>query len=113
VGGSVVLASSQYAHGDENNRDAHGRVPGYAVIDLDARWRAARDWEIFASIVNVRDRRYQNFAILGANTFTGPDRSFGPSLGLDPAAEQFRAVGAPRGLWVGVRYAFESRQAAD
>ncbi len=72
-----------------------------------------RDWEVFASIVNVLDRRYQNFAILGANVFTGPDRSFGPALGLDPAAEQFRAVGAPRGTWIGVRYAFGSRQAGD
>ena len=113
VGGSFVVASSQYAHGDENNRDAHGRVPGYAVIDLDARWRVAPDWEIFASIVNVLDRRYQNFAILGANVFTGPDRSFGPALGLDSVAEQFRAVGAPRGTWIGVRYAFGSRHAGD
>src|SRR6266704_1777360 len=113
VGGSLVVASSQYAHGDENNRDAHGRVPGYALIDLDARWRAARDWEVFASIVNVLDRRYQNFAVLGANAFTGPDRSFGPALGLDPRPEQFRAVGAPRGIWIGVRYAFGFRQAGD
>ncbi|TMH60550.1 MAG: TonB-dependent receptor [Betaproteobacteria bacterium] len=113
VGGSVVFASSQYAHGDENNRDVHGRVPGYAVIDVDARWRVAHDWEIFASIVNVLDRRYQNFAVLGANAFTGPDRSFGPALGLDPAPEQFRAVGAPRGIWIGVRYAFGFRQAGD
>ena len=84
----------------------------HAVIDVDARWRVAHDWEIFASIVNVLDRRYQNFAVLGANAFTGPDRSFGPALGLDPAPEQFRAVGAPRGIWIGVRYAFGSDHAA-
>ena len=113
VGGSFVVVSSQYAHGDENNLDAHGRVPGYAVIDLDARWRVAPDWEIFASVVNVLDRRYQNFAILGANAFTGPDRAFGPALGLELAAEQFRAVGAPRGIWIGVRYAFGLRQTRD
>jgi outer membrane receptor protein involved in Fe transport len=113
VAGSFVVASSQYAHGDENNRDGHGRVPGYTLVDLDARCRVARDWEVFASIVNVLDRRYQNFAILGANAFTGPDRSFGPALGLDLAAEQFRAVGAPRGIWIGVRYAFGFRQAGD
>ncbi len=105
VGASVVVASSQFAHGDENNRDRHGRVPGYAVVDLDARWQAARDWEIFASIANLFDRRYENFAILGANAFNGPNRSYGPALGLDPLAEQFRAVGAPHGAWVGVRYA--------
>ena len=106
VGASVVLASSQYAHGDENNRDVHGRVPGYAVVDVDARWRVARDWEIFATVTNLFDRRYENFAILGANVFNGPDRTFGPALGLEPVSEQFRSVGTPRGAWVGVRYAF-------
>jgi len=106
LGASLVVASSQYAHGDENNRDRNGRVPGYAVVDLDARWRFARDWELFAALSNVFDRRYQNFAILGANAFNGPERTFGPALGLAPAPEQFRAVGAPRGAWIGVRYAF-------
>jgi outer membrane receptor protein involved in Fe transport len=106
VGASLVLASSQYAHGDENNRDSHGRVPGYAVVDFDARWRVARDWEVFATVTNVFDRRYENFAILGANVFTGPERTFGPALGLEPVSEQFRSVGTPRGAWLGVRYAF-------
>ena len=106
LGASLVVASSQYAHGDENNRDRNGRVPGYAVVDVDARWRVARDWEIFAMAANLFDRRYENFAILGANVFNGPDRSFGPALGLEPTPEQFRAVGAPRGAWIGVRYAF-------
>jgi iron complex outermembrane receptor protein len=106
IGAGVVAASSQFAHGDENNRDRHGRVPGYTVVDLDARWQVARDWEIFASVANLFDRRYQNFGILGANAFNGPDRTFGPALGIDPQAEQFRALGAPRGFWLGVRYAF-------
>ncbi len=106
VGASLIVASSQYAHGDENNRDRNGRVPGYAVVDVDARWRIARDWEVFATIANLLDRRYENFAILGANVFNGPERTFGPALGLAPTPEQFRAVGAPRGAWVGVRYAF-------
>ena len=106
VGASLVLSSSQYAHGDENNRDVHGRVPGYAVVDLDARWRLAPAWEIFATVTNLFDRRFENFAILGANVFTGPDRTFGPALGLEPVSEQFRSLGTPRGAWLGVRYAF-------
>jgi iron complex outermembrane recepter protein len=112
VGASLVLASGQYAHGDENNRDAHGRVPGYAVVDVDARWRLARDWEIFATINNLLDRRYENFALLGANVFNGPDRSFGPELGLAPMLEQFRALGAPLGAWIGVRYAFAAGESS-
>jgi iron complex outermembrane receptor protein len=112
VGASLILASSQYAHGDENNRDAHGRVPGYAVLDLDARWHVTRAFEVFATVNNLFDRRYENFALLGANLFNGPDRSFGPALGLAPTPEQFRALGAPRGAWIAVRYAFAAGDAA-
>ena len=68
--------------------------------------RLAPAWEIFATVTNLFDRRYENFAILGANVFNGPDRTFGPALGLEPVSEQFRSVGTPRGAWLGVRYAF-------
>jgi hypothetical protein len=39
--------------------------------------------------------------------FTGPGRTFGPAAGIDGVPEQFRAVGAPRGIWVGLRYRFD------
>jgi outer membrane receptor protein involved in Fe transport len=106
IGGSVVYASSQYARGDENNQDRHGKVPAYTVVDLDARYRAAKDLEVFARIANAFDRRYQNIGVLGSNAFTGPNRSFGPASGNDAVAEQFRGIGAPRGIWIGLRYSF-------
>jgi iron complex outermembrane recepter protein len=109
VGGGVVYASGQYARGDEDNRDRHGRVPGYAVADVDARWQLDTGWQLFASISNLFDRRYQNFGVLGANVFIGPNHSFGPAVGLDPEPTQFRGVGAPRAVWVGLRYSWMSR----
>jgi iron complex outermembrane recepter protein len=112
VGAGVVFASSQFAHGDENNRDAGGRIPGYTVADLDVRFQATSALQVFASAANLFDRRYQNFGLLGANAFTGPARTFGPALGLEPVSEQFRAVGAPRTLWIGVRYAIGHQAAA-
>ena len=112
VGASVVFASSQFAHGDENNRDAGGRIPGYTVADLDVRFQTNAALQIFASAANLFDRRYQNFGLLGANAFTGPAHTFGPALGLEPVSEQFRAVGAPRTLWIGVRYAIGRQPAA-
>ena len=113
IGAGVVLVSSQYARGDENNRDAAGRVPGYALVDLDARWNLTPALQWVAGAANLFDRRYQNFGQLGANAFNGPDRSFGPALGIDPAREQFRAVGAPRTLWIGIRYALGARRDGD
>jgi outer membrane receptor protein involved in Fe transport len=106
VGINVVYASSQYALGDENNQDVHGRLPSYAVVHLDARYQASADLQFFMQIANLFDRRYQSIALLGANVFTGPGGSFGPAHGVDPVAEQFRAPGAPRGIWAGLRYSF-------
>ncbi|HEY7944501.1 MAG TPA: TonB-dependent receptor [Casimicrobiaceae bacterium] len=106
IGMGIVYASSQYVRGDENNQDSHGRLPSYTVADLDARYAVTRDLELFGRVANLLDRRYQNFGALGSNVFNGPDRTFGPSVGMAAVAEQFRGVGAPRGIWVGLRYSF-------
>jgi len=113
LGATIVYASRQYAHGDENNQDSHGRVPGYAFANLDAQFRLTPDLLLFANVTNVTNRRYQNFGLLGANAFTGPDRSFGPAQGIAPESEQFRGLGAPRGFWVGLRYTFGNTQSVD
>jgi iron complex outermembrane recepter protein len=106
IGATVAYTSAQYAHGDENNRDSNGRVPGYTVVNLDAQVQLDPSLQFFANVINLFNRQYQNFGLLGANAFTGPGRSFGPTQGIDPVSEQFRGVGAPRGLWIGLRYTF-------
>jgi outer membrane receptor protein involved in Fe transport len=106
LGGTLVYASSQFAHGDENNQDSHGPVPGYTVVNLDSQFQITPDLLLFANISNLFNRQYQNFGLLGANAFTGPDRTFGPAVGIDAVTEQFRGLGAPRGFWLGLRYAF-------
>ena len=103
IGGNVLHSGASYARGDENNLDARGTVPGYTVVNLDARFKVAKDIEIFGRVNNLFDREYANFGILGRNVFTGQNRSFDPGTGTD---EQFRGYGAPRGLWVGLRYSW-------
>lgn len=105
AGATLMLSSSIYARGDENNQDVGGTVPGYLLVNLDAKFHQSPALELFARISNLLDRRYSNFAVLGQNFFTGPDRTFGPVAGFDPRNEQFRAPGAPFGIWVGARYA--------
>jgi len=101
AGLTVLAVSSQYARGDENNRDVNGPVPGYAIVSLDGTWQVARDWQVFARVSNLLDRTYQNFGILGSNYFRGPGNTFDASLA---GPEQFRSPGAPFGAWVGIRY---------
>lgn len=97
LGGNLLLNSGIFARGDENN--VNGRVPGYALVNLDARYRLDRSWSLFARMNNVFDRRYENFAILGENFFPGGIYNPGAAF-----SEPFYGVGAPRGFWVGVRY---------
>ena len=101
--GALALrySSPLYVRGDENNRDRNGQLPGFVTVAVDARYAASAAFEIYARVDNLFDRRYANFGVLGRNVFTGPGGSFD---GLNPSAEQFRGVGAPRGAWAGIRY---------
>jgi outer membrane receptor protein involved in Fe transport len=108
-GANVLTSAGSYARGDENNQDVHGQLPSYTVVNLNARYLLSSTFEVYARVNNLFDRRYFNFAVVGENFFTGPDRTFGPAASVDPAAEQFRGPGAPRGLWLGVRYSFGRR----
>jgi len=103
IGASARASSAFHARGDENNRDAAGRVPGHAVLDLDASFRTDRRLQWFARLDNVFDRRYANFAILGGNVFTGAGGRFAAG---QPRSEQFRGYGAPRTLVLGLEYGF-------
>jgi iron complex outermembrane receptor protein len=110
VGGNVLTSAGVYARGDENNQDVNGKLPAYTLVNVDGRYRVSKAFEIYARVNNLLDRRYFNFGVVGENFFTGPSRTFGPSAGRQPEPEQFRGPGAPRGVWVGVRYAFGNSQ---
>ncbi|MEO8487594.1 MAG: TonB-dependent receptor [Betaproteobacteria bacterium] len=103
---SVVGVSSRYARGDENNQDARGRIPGYAVAAFDMSVGLAPRLTLLGHVANLFNRRYATVGVLGGNFFTGPDRTFGPSQGYAPVAAQFRGPAAPIGGWIGLRYAF-------
>jgi len=56
---------------------------------------------VFASVVNLLNKRYATFGALGESFFTGPGNSF---QAANAQSEQFRTPGAPFGVWVGVAY---------
>lgn len=103
VGMNLNVNGPIYARGDENNQDANGQIPGYAIVNVDTRYRYSSKVEFFARINNLFDRSYANFGTLGRNVFTGPNNSFD---GLNPVNEQFLGYGAPRGAWMGLRYSW-------
>jgi iron complex outermembrane receptor protein len=109
LGASLVAFDGQYARGDENNADPAGKVPGYAIVALDASWNITPEWQLFARIDNLFNRTYQNFGILGANYFRGPGNTFDASLA---GPEAFRSPGAPFGAWIGIQYRLD-RSAAS
>jgi outer membrane receptor protein involved in Fe transport len=101
LGANVVANGASHVRGDENNQDAHGVVPGYAVVNVDASWRFAKGWELFGRIENLFDRSYANFGILGGTVSPNAAR---PSAPPTPRAEPYLGLATPRGAWAGLRY---------
>jgi outer membrane receptor protein involved in Fe transport len=93
VGTNVLLVSPQYAHGDENNQDVHGKVPGYGVVNLDTQLKINQNWTAFALVNNLFDKTYQTYGMLGMNVYNN-------------TSEQFRTPATERSAWVGVTYNF-------
>jgi outer membrane receptor protein involved in Fe transport len=104
VGTNLSYRGNIFARGDEDNQDVNGTVSGYFLIDLDTTYNITKQLQVFASITNLLNKRYASFAILGENDFNGPNHTFD---GANPVNEQFLGIGAPRGAWVGLRYAWK------
>ena len=143
IGAELVGQSSQFARGDENNRDSRGPVPGFTIINADLHYSPRPHLSLFARVSNIFDRRYSTFGVLGTNYFAGANGKYvtpvpvaippvevpvsastggaqgptavtggGVTTGVTdvaigtPQATQFRSVGPPRGVWLGVTYSF-------
>ncbi|CAN7712262.1 TonB-dependent receptor [Paraburkholderia sp. DD10] len=104
VGANLTWRGGIYAQGDENNQDVNGKIAGYLLIDLDTSYQVTKQLQVFASITNLLDKRYASFGTLGENFFNGPNHTFD---GASAVNEQFVGPGAPRGVWMGLRYAWK------
>lgn len=119
LGGDMQAFSGQYLRGNENNRhqsgtftdangntrtfDGPGRLPGYAILNLNGEASLGGGWQLFAKVNNVFDKRYATAGALAENPFVGGSFQTNPD---DWRRETFVAPGAPRAAWVGVRYVF-------
>jgi len=66
LGANLVANSGSRLRGDENNQDVNGQVPGYAVLNLDGRWKVTKNLELFARIDNALDEVNNTRATFGA-----------------------------------------------
>jgi outer membrane receptor protein involved in Fe transport len=115
----LVAISSSFARGNENNLHqpdsqfylGSGKSPGYAVVNLGARYELTSRLHFFAQINNLFNREYFSAAQLGPTGFTDAGnfiaRPFAAVDGEFPVQHTtFYAPGAPRGIWGGVLIKF-------
>lgn len=111
VGAQLRAFSGQYVRGNENNAhrpdgeafNGAGRLGGFAVLDLSARWTPAEGVEVFGKLSNALDRRYGTAGLLGANRFSAAGTLLPPE---QRRSEQFVGPGAPRAAWAGIGVSF-------
>jgi outer membrane receptor protein involved in Fe transport len=115
----LVAVSGSYARGNENNQSradgvyylGPGTSPGYAVVNLAARYQLRKRLQIFVQVDNLLDRHYYTAAQLGPMGFTAQGTFIARPL---PAVDgnfpivhaTFYAPGAPIGAWGGIRVTF-------
>ena len=108
VGADAQAFSSMPTQGNEDGlladlepgvaaQAADVRVRGYALLSLRASWEPGAQWELYARLTNVFNRRHASFGAVGRNVFADADAN---------TNTRFVAPGAPRMLTVGVRYGF-------
>ncbi len=126
AGLNVIAMGSAYARGNENNQHTpdgvnylgSGKSGGYAVFNFNAQVQVDKQLKLFGQISNLLNRRYNNAAQLGPTGFTADGNFIArplPAIAGDfPLVQStFYAPGAPRMVWVGVRYQFDAAKAAN
>ena len=116
LGGTLIVASGSYLHGDENNANIAGGtngagafvsptgtgwIPSYALVNLQGTYHWGRRVDLFARLVNVLNKEYATAGFLTSNTFN-PNGTFR----FDPDTytnENAVSPATPRAIWAGVR----------
>ena len=98
----LMAQSGVFVRGNENNlHPGGGRVAGFGVLNLNAAWQVAPGWTLTGKVINVADRRYGTGGVLAQNAFDANGVLQAPANWVN---ERFVAPGAPRAVWVGLRY---------
>ncbi len=117
LGASLLAVSDMTTQGNEDGlradpvageplQYADWRIRGYALLGLHASYRPDRNWEWFARVNNVANRRTESFGAVAQDMFPN-GRLLQPQDGpVEAAPARFVAPGAPRSVVAGLRYRF-------
>jgi outer membrane receptor protein involved in Fe transport len=113
VGGSLIVSSGVFLHGDENNANVpdgdtfigSGKIGGYGVANVQSTWHVAKFADVFVKIDNLFDKRYATSGFLTTNALNN-DGSFRPDPD-DWRNENLVSPAQPIGVFVGVRAHFD------
>lgn len=106
IGSNLIAYADTYAMGNENNEHGNtggdGKIPGYAIVNLDAKYQYTPAWSVNFKAINIFDKHYYSGGRLLMNGFTGS--------GKTARSEVFRgeglAPGSPQAAWVTINYVF-------
>ncbi len=106
IGSNIIAYTDTYMMGNENNEHGNtggdGKVPGYAIVNLDAKYQYTPQWSVNFKAINVLDKTYYTGGRLLVNGFTGS--------GSDARSTIFRgeglAPGSPQAGWITINYEF-------
>jgi len=77
IGGSVIVSSGVFLHGNENNANVpdgeavlgSGRISGYTVVNLQGTFHPTPRFDLFFKVTNLFDRHYATAGFLSSNAF--------------------------------------------
>ncbi len=115
AGLQLVAVGSSFVRGNENNQhvagalspdgvtsSGAGRVPGYAVVNLNVSWQPSAAWTLSANVSNLFDRHYATVGQLGPFA-VAPGGAY---RNTDSAGTTFFTPGAPRAVSIRLRHVF-------
>lgn len=115
--GRVVTFQQGYQFKTPDNNYS-GTAPGYAVLNMNARYDLGRGWATTVLVNNVLDKKYYTAGRLGTNPFA-PSRYGAIGAGgfnynsSEWIPSQFISAGAPRGVWVALSYDFDRSRKSE
>ena len=101
IGTNVILVSSQWAHGNEDNSDPNGKVAGYGVLNLDVHYKINENLKVFGLVNNLLNNQYSTYALSGQTSIYSLNQ------------QNFVTPAAPRAIWVGLTYSFGGKKLSD